>query len=210
MMLAFMSPGILAPHAANWVFDFQFGYAHEVDSPLLIQQNAQPDIKVTAQWDTQSFTMPPYWSMRMGAWTDDATTAWEMELIHLKVYLRNLPPGVQSFNISHGQNMLFLNRSWRRGDFVLRAGAGLTISHPETEIRGLTEDGNSGFGGLGYQLSGGALQASGQYSLPLSETFSLISEVKLIGSYSVVRLKEGSADVPLFGVHALAGAEIHF
>lgn len=207
MIFLFWSPLIFAPDV-NWVMEHQIGYAEQFRSPLTIEQDGQPDIELTAEWDTKSLEMPPYWSMRTGKW--DGDTAWEAELIHLKIFLENKPSEVQRFGISHGHNLLFANRAWKYGSFKLRAGVGLTISHPEVTIRNVRHNEDSGFADQGYQVSGVAIQGAGQYELPIYGPVHLVSELKLFSSYSVVRLDFGSATVPLFGVHALLGLGFHF
>ncbi len=77
---------------------------------------------------------------------------------------------IQSFEISHGFNFLLLNGVYRYGFFktdripygrlqlLMRAGAGITILHPESKIdeqRRYIESGGYEIGDFGFQLSPG-------------------------------------------------------
>ncbi|NJL23795.1 MAG: hypothetical protein HC902_00505 [Calothrix sp. SM1_5_4] len=208
VLTLFLSPPLLAPNAAEWIFEDHLGYAVQAPTPLTLRQNGEPDLKLTARYDTDSFTTPPYWAMRTGAWQDG--DGWEVELIHLKVSLRNKQPEVENFAISHGHNMLYVNRAWAWDRCVFRVGAGPTILHPEVKLRGLQHNESSGFLNMGYQIGGAAAQIAGQYRTPLFHRVHLSAEFKIFASYSVARFDSGSADVPLMGMQTNLGLRYRF
>lgn len=208
MILLMLSPAWIFSDSGQWIYDHQIGQAFQLPSDLTIQQDGEPNININAEWETKSFEMPPYWSIRNGVWKQ--SKAWEYELIHLKVYLKDLPTEVQRFSISHGQNLFYVNRAWLVGSLIYRWGVGVTISHPEVTVRHVKTPETGGFGDLGYQISGAATQLSVQYANSFHKKWDGSLEGKLFASYSDIRLEQGTAQVTLFGAQVLAGIRYHF
>jgi hypothetical protein len=81
-----------------------------------------------AKYHTEPFNESPYYAWRLAKWSKNR--AWEFELVHHKLYLSNPPAEVQHFEVSHGYNLITINRAWLLRGFIWRFGAGL-----EHEIR---------------------------------------------------------------------------
>jgi hypothetical protein len=56
--------------------------------------------------------------------------------LNRKILLRNESDEVEHFSVSHGFYLLTLNRSIRYRGIILRAGAGVVLSHPESRVWG--------------------------------------------------------------------------
>ncbi len=189
--------------AADWTFELFVGIPFGFPSPLTIRQAGRPDITARARYESRPFRKPIYYGWRIGRW--DGSRGWEIELLHDKLYLADKPREVDEFAISHGFNLLTVNRVWERGGLVRRAGAGAVVAHPENTIRGkaLPEDG--GLLGWGYHLSGPTVQAAVEKRFRARGDLFLPIEGKATASFARVPVAEGSADVPYAALHGMAG-----
>lgn len=141
-----------AKAADRWSVEAYGGDAFNFHDRLKISQDGGYSQSLSADYRTHAFETPPYYVLRAARWSGDA--AWEVALIHHKLYLANPPAGVSNLSISHGFNILSLNRAFRTGDWTYRFGAGPVIAHAEATILGTKYDGP-------YKLSGAALLAGG-------------------------------------------------
>ena len=182
------------------------GLQYNVPMRLVLRQSGEPDIKLTARYDTRPFSEVPYYDIKVGI----ARRPWafELELVHHKLYLMNPPAEVDTFAITHGYNPLLVNcvRDW--AGLKLRAGAGIVITHPETTVRGQRFPETGGV--LGWYLSGAALQASVAKEFELGSRFFAGVEGKTVAAYARIPIQNGSADVPNVALHALATVGFRF
>ena len=188
----------------NLSFEFSTGVPYNVPLPLTIHQSGWSDISLTAHYSSEPFVVPISWDWRIGYWSQDV--GWEFEAIHHKIILDNRPGEVQWFAITHGLNVVVVNRAWIRSGFVFRAGAGISISHPETIVRGKSLPEDRGLFGLGYYLSGPALHIAVGKRIFLTEEVLLSIEAKFFASFSSVPIQDGTAEV----FHAAFQAGIGF
>lgn len=184
------------------------GAAYCFKMPLLIEQEGYEKIKFTAHYRTESFKLPFYYSCKIGTIKD--RKGWELELVHLKIFLTDNPPEVQYFSISHGFNYLTINRVWETDPVILRFGAGLIISHPESEVRNMIYDINQGLFNRGYYVSGPGLQIGAEKRIPIFKGLSFSLEVKAAASVIKVGIAGGHAIVPQAGLHCLLGVGYTF
>jgi len=182
------------------------GLQYNVPMRLVIRQNGSPDMKLTARYDTKPFAEVPYYDIKLGM--RRRPWAFELELVHHKLYLVNRPPEVDTFEITHGYNPLLLNcvRDW--AGLRLRAGAGVVITHPQTTVRGLRFPETGGV--LGWFVSGPALQVSVGSEFGFGPRFFAGLEGKALGAWARVPVVDGSADVPNVSLHALVSAGWRF
>lgn len=187
----------------RWSFELHGGQVYNLPMPLLVKQQGYPDLKLTARYFTEPLTLPVYWDMRFSRWQN--LKSWEFEVIHHKLYLDNTTPEVQKFNISHGFNMLMVNRGFDKKTFRYRAGAGVVLAHPESNIRG-KEFGDTGDDwDLGYYLSGPVLNLAISKPIRLSGRFYLNAEAKTTFAYAHIKVAEGHADVYNLAFHLILG-----
>lgn len=193
----------------RWRLEGALGAARSFSSDLRIEQAGLPVLDLAAEWESRSLESPLYYGLRLAL--TDGRGAWALRFVHLKAYLANPTAEVERFSVSHGYNLLTLERAFRARDFDLWAGLGIVIAHPESTVRGQTRPENEGgpFGG-GYFLTGptGAVAASRRVAL--GRRFGLVPEVRLTLSRALVPVSGGEASVPNAAVHLLVGLDVAF
>ena len=200
-MILLLPISITAQH--SWTVEISGGGAYSLNSPLRLQQSGYDDLEFDADYATHSFQPPLYYSLRLARWTGNR--GWEVELVHLKLQLTNPPAEVQHFEISHGHNLLTVNRVWMIKNFILRAGAGVVIAHPENTVRGKTLNEHRGALGTGHYLAGPTVQAAVGKTFPVSQHVFFALEGKVTGSYSTIPIADGHATVPVVALHGVVG-----
>lgn len=182
------------------------GVQYNVPMRLVIRQNGSPDVKFVARYETKPFAEVPYYDVKLGM--GRRPWAFELELVHHKLYLVDRPPEVDTFEITHGYNPLLVNcvRDW--AGFKLRAGAGVVITHPQTTVRGQRFPETGGV--LGWFVSGPALQVSVGREFGFGPRFSAGVEGKATAACARIPIQNGSADVPNLALHALASVGWRF
>lgn len=181
-----------------------FGSAYNFPTRLVIRQQGHEDIRLTADWETRPFSEVPYYDIRV------ARGPWEIELIHHKLYLANLPAGVTMFEITHGYNYILANRTLVLFGVGVRGGAGFILAHPESEVRGRRHDEHGGILWTGWYVAGPAAQLALSERIPFQRRMFLDIETKLTGAWTRVPIAGGSADVPNLAAHGLIGIGFRF
>ncbi|RMI14648.1 MAG: hypothetical protein D6681_04915 [Calditrichaeota bacterium] len=179
------------------------GDAYCLPAPLIIRQTGHPDISLTARYRTESFKTPFYYALRLSFWQN--RRGWEVELLHLKLFLTHKPEEIQRFSISHGFNLLTLLRGWKINRFLIRVGVGVVIAHPENTVRNQKLPENRGIFRAGYYLSGVALHAGVGRRFVLNRRLHLNVEGRITAAGASVPVIQGSATVWHVGMHLLMG-----
>jgi hypothetical protein len=193
----------LAPAAsAQWRLEAFTGTAHNFTTTLTVRQQGLPEFEMDARYDTKPFTGSPYDSVRLGWWRGSA--GWELQFLHHKLYLANPSEEVSHLEISHGYNMFTLNYGREWGGLIVRGGAGLLLTFPETTVRGRKRP------VLGYDLSGFTMAAGLGGRWPRTTRLSLSGELKLTLTWATIPVFEGEADVPNRALHFLVGLGYRF
>jgi hypothetical protein len=187
----------------GWTFQLSLGEVADLDTSLEIRQEGEPTLDLDADYETRPFESPFYYSLRAGRWVDHR--AWELELIHQKIFLTNRPPEVQYFAVSHGYNLLTVNRAWEARRFLWRIGAGAVVAHPESEVRGRVLDSDDTNLGGGYELTGPVLQVGIEKRFDLGSRWLLDVEGKATAARAVIPIAGGEADTPNAALHLLVG-----
>lgn len=201
-----LAPTTLMAQQDGWVGQFFLGSAINAASPLTIRQNGYPDLNLTAHYTERPFYDAPYYSYRVGKWKGGR--AWEIQEVHHKLYLNNPPPEVQNFNVSHGYNLITLNRAWEQGGVIYRLGAGIVLTHPESTVRGQAFPNATGgpFNTGNFYLSGVTVQAGVEKRFVFRKHWFFSIEAMATASYArSVPIANGSADIPNMAVHGLFG-----
>jgi hypothetical protein len=193
---------------SRWSFELNGGEVYNFPSPLIISQQGYPNIKLWARYSTEALTLPVYWDICLGRW--DNAKLWEFEVIHHKLYLDNITSDVQKFNISHGFNMLMMNRGFAKKTFRYRAGAGIVLAHPESTIRGKEFGDSTDDFDLGYYISGPAFNLAVSRPFYLGKRFYINMEAKTTVAYSYIKVAQGHADVYSFAFHIILGFGFDF
>ena len=183
------------------------GAAYNFRLPLVIRQDGAENLRLHAEYDTKPFETPMYYSIRLGWWQENR--AWEAEMVHQKLTLENRPPEIEHFSVTHGFNLLTLNRAWRHPHFIWRLGAGVVITHPESTIRGKTFEQEGGIAD-GYYISGPTAQIAAEKRFYFYKGLFASVEAKYSLSWARVPVKDGSADVWNSALHGLLGLGCDF
>lgn len=193
---------------SRWTFELRAGEVYNSPMPLIIRQQGYPDIKLMARYHTEAFTSPVYWDWRFSRWQNDKS--WEFEVTHHKLYLDNTTPEVQKFNISHGFNMIMVNRGFVKKTYQYRAGVGIVLSHPESNIRGKEFGDSVDDLDLGYYISGPVLNLAIGKPIHFGSRFFISAEAKTTFAYSSVKVAQGHADVYNLAFHLILGFGVNF
>jgi hypothetical protein len=184
-----------------------FGTAVNLETTLEVRQEGEPTIRLDARYDTRPLTSPLYYAVRLGL--QDRAGAWELQIIHHKLHLSNPPEEIQHFEITHGFNILTVNRSFRFRGATLRLGAGVVVAHPESTVRDLGSN-IEGILGSGYTLTGPAVLIGTGKAVEIADDFFVGAELQLTAARARVPVADGTADAPNVAVHVLFGAGYRF
>ncbi len=193
---------------SRWTFEIHGGEVYNLPMPLTIRQQGYPDIHLTAHFFSEPFTLPIYVDSRLSRWQNGKS--WEFEFLHHKLYLDNTTAEVQQFSISHGFNMIMVNRGFDRKTFHYRAGAGIVLSHPESKIRGQEFGDAADDFDLGYYISGPVINISIGKHFQLSKRFFINAEAKTTLAYASVKVAQGNSDVYNVAFHLILGMGFNF
>lgn len=211
-LIIIFSLSIIAGESAaeeKWLFElFYGGFVYNAPLPLKIEQRGEKDISITARYASRTLETPAYWVWRFSRWSGDY--AWEFEAVHHKIFLRNEPDEVEHFSVSHGFNLLTINRSMQYGGLIFRAGGGMVLAHPESRIRGKSLSEHRGLFNLGYYIGGPSINLGIGKHFYLSKTLFLCIEIKATASYAHVPINDGNADIYNAAFHAHAGIGYNF
>ena len=194
---------VLSSQSAIWSFEGGGGVVYNIPTTLKIKQDGFPTIKTTAHYSTKPFKSPPYYYLRIGRWFGHS--ALEVELIHQKLHLNNLPPEVNDFMISNGYNLFFLNYTCLFHHFIFRIGAGPVITHPESTVRGKKFDEKGGLFNDGYFFSGPVGQLAIAHRFMLYKGLFVNLEGKFTAAWARVKIAHGHANAPNLALHGDIG-----
>lgn len=190
----------------HWTMDLMTGSAINAVTPLDIEQTGLPDISTNAQYETKPFDGSYFYLIRFGYWP--TKNGWTIELFHHKLYLKNNPPGVQTFTITDGYNMVMLRRVWNFFGIDVSLAAGAVVTHPESRIRGQSFSEDGGLFSSGYHISGPVVGVGFGYKLYLTSWLSLNAEGGVNASYFDVPIADGKAYGANYHLYAVAGIGI--
>lgn len=186
----------------GWRLDVAGGTAWNAATPLVIRQEGEEPLHLVAQYSTRPFAEVPYYAVRIGRGSE---ARWELELVHHKLHLDNLPPEVERFQVTHGYNLISLGRSWPAGPLELRFGAGPMLTHPESTVRGRRFDETAGILGTGWYIAGAGFQFGAGRCWRLGRSVRLVIEGKATAAWTEVPIAGGRADLPNAALHGLIG-----
>jgi hypothetical protein len=214
IIFSLLSCGITsAQEKSSWSLDVHGGAPFNFNLPLTIKQTGYPDIKLNAQYYSEPFKMPIFWVFRISKWKNNK--AWEIEMMHQKLYLKNTPPEVQYFNITHGFNQIIVSRSvkfnfLKKHEFIYKGGAGIVLAHAENKIRNKELNQQQSFFNWGYYVAGPSFNISLAKQLPLNKRLYFNAETKFNISYANVPIVEGHALVWHSAVELIFGLGYYF
>lgn len=213
IVLLFITSQALTMNAQiRWSAELHGGAAANVNLPLIILQPNYPDIRIHANYDTHPFESPVYYGYRLSRWSGN--TSWELDFVHHKLYLKNAHPEIDYFNISHGFNILTINRGFQFPEFILRPGAGIIIAHPEFRFvrdgSKIESDSNSGLFRSGYIPGGIVLSLGAARQINISRRFFITAEAKNTFAYIPLSRGDLTAHVYNWAFHFTLGPGFNF
>lgn len=207
VLIVLLFPALALAEEGRWTFQVGTGNAYSFPMWMKIQQDGQKDLELWGRYNTNAFsTQAIYYNFKLGYWQDGK--AWEFESLHHKVYLKNKPDEVKTFNISHGYNMNMVNRAWEIGPFIYRLGGGFVMAHPETEVRGHKKEDDGGING--FYISGLAVNGAIEKRWYVFRDLFLSLEAKLTAADAVVPVYGGEAHVPNVAIHGIGSIGYKF
>ena len=190
-------------------FEYHFGTVWNAKLPLTIVQSGYPDIYIKkADFYSEPFVSPHYWDWRFTYWKKKY--GFSFEAIHHKLYLKNKPPEVKRFGISHGYNMLVISVVRRFKYVNIHLGGGSVLLHPESTIRGKVWPEGPGFDWKGYRLRGGVLNIAASHKFKIWKRFYVNTEGKSTFSRAITPVVDGYAIVNNIALQFLFGIGIDF
>lgn len=178
----------------KWSFELHGGGVYNLKLPLILRQTGYPDIVIKkAEYYSEPLNDPFYWDWRFSRWVKGKSI--EFEAVHHKIYLKNPPPEVQWFAITHGFNMLTLNHGRQYKKMIYRAGLGSVLIHPESTVRGMEYPVSYDFDLPGYRLSGITVNLGAARQISFGKYFFINTEVKMNASVVTAEIVNGYARV---------------
>jgi hypothetical protein len=209
LIFAFLLPEETVVAQAHWSLELGGGVVWNAKTRLTIEQDGEPDIRLTADYETRPFGDPWYYLIRVTRSKD--SSAWELQFLHHKLYLKNTTDEVEHFEISHGYNIFTLNRAFLSLPVTLRIGGGIVLAHTESKVRGKEYKGNNGgIFGSGYRITGPVVIAGGSRPLWLSSRWFVTPEIQVSAAWARVPVADGDATAPNVAAHFLIGAGYRF
>lgn len=184
---------------ATWELEVFGGSALSFDTNLTIRDSSGREVQLNAEYQTKPFNDSPYYAWRVSH--HGAVHGWGVELIHHKIYLKNVTAEIQEFEVTHGYNLLLLDYARSIGSFWLHIGGGAVVAYPHANINGELTLG-------GYQITGPAGQFAIGKRFQLNERFFVSLEGKLTIARAVIDLRTHEAHAPNVAFHGLAGLGI--
>jgi len=174
------------------------GTAISFNTPLTLEQTGAETIELTGDYETRPLDQPFYWAIRVGA--RSSKSAWELQLIHHKMYLANPPAQVQRFEVTHGFNILTVNYARETRPLTLRAGAGVVLPHVTGTVRG--EDYSTQGG---YEIGGPAFLVGAGKRWPIVAGLSVEAESQLTVGWIDIAVTGGRVSASNVALHLWAG-----
>ncbi len=142
-------------------------------------------------WDGKSFSMPPYYGVRVEWWDGDWST--QVEFTHAKVYANDTERDAvdfERFEFTDGHNLFTVNRVKRWDSAIegrtLYAGAGAGFALPHVDV--FSDGGERTYG---YQLTGPAAKLLAGVSQPIGDNLTAFAEYQFTMSWNEGTLTGG-------------------
>lgn len=183
--------------------DVHGGTAWNAPTRLTIEQDGLAPLRVDARWQTHGLQPPLYYAVRLGL--RDERSAWELHLVHHKLYLRDPPPGIERFEITHGFNLLMVGYAALRLPVELRIAGGVVFPHVDGDVRGTEIESSGGILGTGYRVAGPALLMGIGQRWPLTGRWSVGGALDGIAGWVRSEVAGGRVETSSLALHGHLG-----
>jgi len=191
-------------YSNGFYIEYLQGCPYNFKNKLEINQKDKEKISFSAEYDSEPLIQPYYYSVKIGK------GKLELELLHHKLYLKNKPEEIERFHISHGYNVVTINRQKNYKKIIIFCGAGTVISHPENRVRNKKLNEKKGIMNTGYYINGISAQVGIKKKKGIKKGLYLNTEFKYLASHSRVPVHNGEAEVIHFSLHFLLGIGYKF
>jgi lipid A oxidase len=155
-------------------------------------QNSSEPFKFTAAWKGNSFSMPPYYGLRLTKW--NMNKGWGLDFNHSKAYADSatlLNSGFDRLQFTDGLNNLTVHQQ-RKLEVVWAGlipyyGYGVGIIVPHVEVQTSVDNPLT----FKYQYGGPTVALNGGFKLPLKKNRFFFTEYKFTASWLDVKLNGG-------------------
>ena len=202
IVLLFLLAAPAAGREASIVLQGFGGAALNLPTNLTVDQAERASFGHRALWESRPLEQPFYWALRV-RW-QRADDGFELQLIHHKLILKNNPPLIDHFEVTHGFNLLTLNYVRRLRPVQPRFGLGIVIPHAETIIDGVHHS------SAGYSIGGPAVMVGVGWEHGLGRHFLVAADVQFIAGWATVDVDDGEARVSNLAFHLLLGIGVGF
>ncbi len=184
-------------------FEVYSGFAYNLPTQLTVTEEGKEDVTLMADWETESFQDALYYGLRVGLWEDKK--GWEIEFMHHKIKLTNAPEEIDSLEISHGYNLLTLNRAWELEPAYIHLGLGFVFTHPDLKLRGKDREHSQSGIIPGRNIAGPTMQVSAGRRYKISDKTYGFLEGKITTTYANIEYDDGEIRAPNIAVHLVFG-----
>lgn len=205
--LALAGPAVAAA-AADWSFEARLGAPWIPDRRVTITQAGAADLDFDARFDGAAGSTPYHYDVRVSRLRGDA--GWALGFLHSKLVLADGPPEVTDLQMTHGYNLLTVQRLWLRRGWTLMAGAGVALAHAESTVRGEVFPQDRGLFGWGYHAVAPVATAGVGRQVALGARGFLSGEARLSWSRARVPVAGGQARFTDIEGHLLAGVGVRW
>ena len=184
--------------------EFLTGVPLNLRTSFELAQEGFDELNFVGSYKTEPFRSPIYYAVRVGMASESCS--WSIELLHHKVFLQDGPDEIESFSVTHGFNLLTVQRAWIVSPYRIHAGLGAVVAHPESRVRGRKFDETRGALGSGYYFAGPALTSGVGRRFPVGGRryfFSLDGRATL--APVKVPVAAGEAEFTNIAFHAMFG-----
>jgi hypothetical protein len=119
----------------GWDLAFYPGTPFSNNETLSLKQDGYPDITLkNAELATKPLDSQPYYGIRLGKWNDGH--AWDVEHIHQKIYVDDLPAKVEHFEMTGGSKLFLFNSAWQDEGYgvTTRPDIGPVVAQPKITV----------------------------------------------------------------------------
>lgn len=193
-----------ASYGQNLRLELFGGSAHSFPSEVTVRQKGYPEVSKVAQWSTRPLEPAPYYSARIGWWSE--SSAWEVEMLHHKIYMDNTDNIFVNYRSTFGFNMFLLNRAYELTPYlIVRYGIGPVVSHPINNIRGKEYSSN-----VVYHIVGASAQGAIQSRQKIINNLYVTQEAKITYAFANLPISDGDSSVTNLAIHGLIGLSYDF
>mgnify|MGYP001160926771 FL=1 len=159
-----------------------------------VEENSFVPFKFTAGWKGNSFSMPPYYGLRVTKW--NMSRGWGLDFNHSKAYADSatlLKSGFNRLQFTDGLNNLTVHQQRKlksiSGNLIPYYGYGIGMIIPHVEVQSNINSPLT----FEYQYGGPTVAINGGFKLPLKKNKFLFAEYKFTASWLDVGLNGGGS-----------------